>query len=83
MFVAGILQLYRLSLTALHFLDVDKNYGVEKDRLTAHEEDEGGVIIPESNFALTNEHMLQLQQQVNPLGDTRNHGIELYETTLH
>ena len=83
LFVAGILQLYRLNLTALHFLDVDENYGGEKDGLTTHEEDEGGVTIPETNFALTNEHMLQLQQQVNPLGDSRNYGIELYETTVH
>ena len=83
LFVVGILQLYRLSLTALHFLDVNENYDVEKDGLTAHEEDEGGVIIPETNFALTNEHMLQLQQQINPLAESRNHGIELYETTVH
>ena len=45
--------------------------------------DEGGVIIPETNFALTDEHMLQLQQQVNPLAESRNHGIALYETTVH
>ena len=84
LFVAGVLQLHRSSLTALDFLDVvDENYRVEENGLTAHEEDEGGVIIPETNFALTNEHMLQLQQQINPLAESRNHGIELYETTVH
>ena len=62
---------------------MDENYGIEEDGLTAHEDDEGGVIIPEANFALTDEHMLQLQQQVNPLAESRNHGTELYETTVH
>ena len=82
LFVTGVLQLHRSGLTALDFLGVvNENYGIEEDGLTAHEDDEGGVIIPENNFALTDEHMLQLQQQVNPLAESRNHGIELYEIT--
>ena len=59
--IAGVLQLHRSGLTAFRFWHVvDESCGIEEDGLTAHEDNEGGVIIPETNFALTDEHMLQL-----------------------
>ena len=83
LFVAGVLQVHQSGLTALDFLDnVDESYGIEENGFTVHE-DEGGVIIPETNFALLSEHMLQLQQEINPLAQSQNHGIELYETTVY
>ena len=48
--------------------------------ITVHK-DEGGV--PETNLALISEHMLQIQQDVNSLAQSQNHGIKLYETTVH
>jgi len=62
---------------------MDENYGVEENGFTVHEDDKGGVIITETNFAFTNEHIIQLQQQVKPFAESQNHGIELYETTVH
>ena len=71
-------------LDGFRFLDnVDENYGVEENGFTVDEGDESGIIIPETNFALIDEHMLQLQQQIDPLAESQNHGIELYETTVH
>ena len=44
--------------------------------------DDEGVEVPECDFFLTEEHFLQLQQTVDPLRSSDNHGIELYEQTL-
>ena len=44
--------------------------------------EESGVIVPEGRFALTSDHLYQLQQEVDPLEENENHGIELYDRTL-
>ena len=47
-------------------------------------EDSNGtaVTVPQGRFALTEEHLLELQTQVNPLQKSENNGIELYQQTL-
>ena len=49
-------------------------YGIEENGFTVYE-DEGGVIISETNFPLISEHILQLQQEINPLAQSQNHGV--------
>ena len=55
-------------------------YGMEEQGLVAH--DDEGIEVPECDFYLTEEHLLQLQQTVDPLRSSDNYGIELYEQTL-
>ena len=69
-------------MTALYFFD-DINsdqYGVEEEGLVSN--DENNVVIPENPFGLTDQQMHQLQEEVNPLAASQNHGIELYEATV-
>ena len=83
LFVAGALRLRSSWLTALDFFEnVSENYGVEEDGLLTDETASNGVSIPECSFHLDAEHLQQLQSQVNPLENSENHGIELYEQTL-
>ena len=85
LFVAGALRLRQSGLTALDFFDhVSDNYGVEEDGLPGDDSTSSdGVTIPEVSFMLANEHLQLIQQNINPLDDSDNHGIELYERTLH
>jgi len=46
------------------------------------DEENSTIVIPENQFQLTNEQLLLLQQQINPLAESENHAIELYERTL-
>ena len=45
------------------------------------EQDDYTVYISLNRFALTEEHLAQLQATVNPLADSDNFGIELYHET--
>ena len=82
LFVSGALRLWQSGTAALDFFENvrDEQYGVEEEELVAEEENE--IIIPENRFQLTNEQLLQLQQQVDPLAQSENHAIEIYERTL-
>ena len=82
LFVAGALRLQLSGLTALDFFEnVDDYYGIEEEGLAVDEES-GEVTVPECRFGLTDEHLQQLQE-VNPLAETQNYAIELYERTLY
>ena len=80
--MAGALQLRNSRMVALDFFDnVNSDYyGVDEEGLAANEDD--AVVVPENGFNLTDEQFQQLQQSVNPLADSDNHGIELYEETI-
>ena len=58
------------------------NYGIEEEGLAV---DEGSdeVLVPECQFGLTDEHLEQLQQEVNSLAESQSYGIGLYERTLY
>ena len=67
---------------ALDFFEtVDDGYGIDEENVTLDDSD-GTVAVPHGRFALTEEHVQQLQTQVNPIQESENHGIELYEQTL-
>jgi len=73
------------SLTALDFFEqVPDSTGVDlEDGLVGDDSDIERVPIPQVFFQLTDEHLEFLKHNVNPLDDSVNHGIELYERTLH
>ena len=82
LFVAGALRLRNSGMVAVDFFDnvqID-SYGVDEEGLAI--DDDGAIVIPENTFGLTEEQFLELQQQVNPLDASENHGIELYEHTI-
>jgi len=83
LFTAGVLRLQRSGLAAVDFFEtVDDNYGVEENGLLGVD-DYSGVEVPEVQFELTAEQLANMQQRVNPLRESDNYGIDLYEETLH
>ena len=82
LFVAGALRLRMSGVPALDFFENvhDEHYGIEEEGLAG--DNENAVIIPESRFQLTDEQLHQLQRHVDPLTESQNHGIELYEATI-
>lgn len=78
LFTAGALQLQQSGMCALDFFsDADEQYGVEEVGLPPEEDYE--VTFSENRFRLEQTDLLQLQRLVNPLQESRNYGIELFE----
>ena len=82
LFVSGALQLRQSGITALDFFEnVDSEYyGIEEEELSTSEDD--SVVIPENPFQLSDDQLHELQQLIDPLAESQNHGLELYERTL-
>ena len=80
LFVAGALRLRHSGLQAVDFFDRHQSLMIEDDNegTTLTET----VAVPRSQITLTPEQQQTLQQSVNPLVDSNNHGIELYEATV-
>lgn len=77
LFVWGALQLQRRGLHALDFFDhIDATYRVEDDPTAV--DDEYTVHISPNCFSLTEEHLSELQGNVNP----DNFSVDLYLETL-
>ena len=72
----------QLWLPAVDFFDDDVpvDYGIEENGFPG--DDIEGVEIPSSQIQLTDEQMSELQGTVNPLSDSDNFAIELYQQTL-
>lgn len=82
LFVKGVLRLHSANLTAFDFLDqVDESYGVDGVQQRIYTEDEG-VPVPETRISLADSVLQQLQQDVDPLSNSDNHAIELYQRAL-
>ena len=80
LFTSAALNLQQSGLAAVDFFaSVDDSYGIEEEGLAS---DDSGVEVPRIAFSLTDEHYEQLQQNVNPLAESSNFGIELYIQTL-
>lgn len=81
LFVAGALRLRHAGLVALDFFEqVPNSYGIYKDLPLV--EDEEGVLVPPTDFSLTDEQLDELQRRVNPLSESENMGIDLYILTV-
>lgn len=63
------------------FDSVDDSYGVDEQGLGGDDDFEG-IEVPECNFALTDNHFMQLQQAVDPLQESNNYGIDLYQSAI-
>ena len=57
-------------------------YGTEENGLVPQDDDDEGVEVPECQFFLSDEHLSQLRETVDPLQSSENYGIELYEQTI-
>ena len=82
LFTAGLLLLQHSQLTAFDFFsDVDDLYGVDPDGPAAEDTD-GTVVVPDVNFEISQADYQHLVSIVDPLSDSENHGIDLYEQAL-
>ena len=85
LFKFGALQLQQSGLVVMDFFEqVANDYGVVEDGLATDESTEG-VPISRSAIELSEELFQQLQTLVNPLSDSTEYGIDLYQyldTTL-
>ena len=81
LFTAGSLLLQRSGLVALDFFDAvnEDVYGLSEEGLVSVDT---AVDVPINRINLSREHMMELQQAINPLADSENYGIELYQRTI-
>ena len=56
-------------------------YGVEEDGVTPYDDDEG-VEVPPCRLNLSEDQLEELKETVDPLRDSDNFGIDLYERAL-
>ena len=82
LFVSGMLQLHSSGNTALDFFSaVDNTYGIDfSDALSLPEEN--AVVVPQSQLVIPDATLQILKDQIDPLANSDNYGIELYEQTV-
>ena len=82
LFTAGMLLLQRSGHTAMDFFNqVDSNYG--EDETEYEIEQNENVVIPPVNSPLSEEDFDRLQNQINPLAVSNNHGIDIYTQVIN
>ena len=58
-------------------------YGIDWDGpIVVEEEDADQVIVPECGTLLTEEDYATLQEEVQPLADSQNYGIDLFHAAV-
>ena len=84
LFTQGVLRLQHSGLVALDFMDNvnDSYYGVHTNGPIPPDDNVGSVRVPENNLHFSDEVLSQLRASVDPLAESSNHGIELYEQAL-
>ena len=75
------MRLQESGLSALDFFDRVYDYGVEEDGVTPYYDDEG-VEVPPCRLNLSEDQLEELKETVDPLSDSDNFGIDLYERAL-
>ena len=79
LFVRGCLQLHHSGLTAMDiFEQVEDTYGIDPDELMPESE----VSVPELRISIPLTDLHDLQHQFDPLSNSDNYGIEIYEDVL-
>jgi hypothetical protein len=80
LFAFGALQLQNAGLAALDFFDsVSNDYGIDRDSYSVTEDSSvEGVPVPRNPTPVTDRELEQLQDMVNPLGNSDNYGIDIY-----
>ena len=83
LFVEGSLSLQRSGLAALDFFDrVDTDYGIDSEGLNVIEDDSGRIVVPAVQFQLSEEHLEELREEVNPTTESSDYGISEYLLVL-
>uniref|UniRef100_A0A1X7VTM6 Integrase catalytic domain-containing protein n=1 Tax=Amphimedon queenslandica TaxID=400682 RepID=A0A1X7VTM6_AMPQE len=81
LFTSGMLLLRHTRRAAMDFFEeVDETYGIEEDQPGVPQEET--VTIPRINFQLSPNDTLHLQQLIDPLQQSQNYGIDLYEQVV-
>ena len=81
LFTDGALRLRNSGRVAVDFFDnVPDDYGIEEEGITAS--DREGVQIPSSRAHVSDEQLSELQECVDPLSDSENFGIDLYQQAV-
>ena len=84
LFVSGALMLQRSGLVALDFFEtINDNYGIDEAGFATIDNISSGTVdVSRVEFELSGEHYSQLAASVDPLENSNNFGIELYQQTL-
>lgn len=83
LFTTGILQLRHSGLVALDFMDdVSDDYGIEYTGVLESTLEVAEIEIPRSSVSLAEQQLQQLRSRVDPLGESSEHGIDLYQEVL-
>lgn len=85
LYATGTLRLHSSGLSALDFLDdVDETYGIDDvdDMETEANVEAETVTVPESILTVSNAVLRELAQRVNPLAESDNYGIDLYQEAV-
>lgn len=84
LFTAGLLLMQRSGLTALDFFDPvnEEEYGVQDEGMVGHDIEDSTVTVPEGRLNLSLEHLSELQEHFDPLAESTNHGIEIYQEVV-
>ena len=83
LFTSGALRLRNMGMVALDFFDViGDRYGMDDSTMVIDNSDDDEVVIPENSIQLTRRQLDYLQARVDPLTNSDNYGIELYESTI-
>lgn len=86
LFTTGLLLMQQSGLTAFDFFDTidESEYGIDEEGMAPDSDDTARVTIPQLRLNLSAEHFSELEANFNPLSESSNHGIEIYqEVVLH
>ena len=84
LFTEGALRLRNSGQVAVDFFDNAHDlYGVDHEEDTIpHDDLEIGVVIPANRINLTDEQVEELKGSVDPLADSDDYGLDIYQQTL-
>ena len=83
LFLQGSLQLRLSNLIAVDFSEhVSNEYGISHDDPTPSADEPHSVSVPEGRFSIQLHEWNRLQEHVNPLSESDNYGINLYQATI-
>ena len=85
LFTEGALRLRNSGQVAVDFCDnLDELYGVdfEEDIIPHNGPGDDGVVIPVNRLNLTDEQVEELKANIDPLADSDDHGLDIFQQTL-
>ena len=84
LYMDGMIRNKQGGMPALdYFLPVDDEYGVENAGCCSQIDQSNSISVPEVQVNVTEEMLEVLKQSVDPLGDSNNFRIDLYEIVLN